>query len=422
MPRLLLIAATTGYQTRSFAAAAARVGADVTLATDRCHILEDPWRDRAIPIRFEAPRESAELLAQAVRDLAIEGIAAVADRPTLIAALTAEKLGLSWHPAHAAAACRDKHKMRELFAEVGLPVPRSERIPIDCHPAAVSTRLLFPCVLKPLGLSGSRGVIRANNAIQFLQAFERIRRILAQPEIQRLHEDWNQAHIQVEQYIPGREFALEGLMTRGKLRTLAIFDKPDPLEGPFFEETLYVRPSRQPASVVRAISDTTRRAVHAVGLHHGPIHAEMRVNKGGVFMLEIAARPIGGLCARALRFRIPGKREITLEELIVLHALGAMPERLEPASAASGVMMIPVPREGVLESVSGVESAKAITGIDDVVITAKQGERLVPLPEGSSYPGFVFASGRNPAFVESALRRAHRELRFDIVSILPVIA
>jgi phosphoribosylaminoimidazole carboxylase (NCAIR synthetase) len=419
-PRILLVAATTGYQTRSFAEAAARLNIGMTLATDRCHVLEDPWRDQAIAVRFEDPRRSAESLAEAVRPLAIAGIAAVADRPTLIAALTAEELGLPWHSPQAAAACRDKHRMRELFAEAGLAVPRHERIAIDGDPVAATARTHFPCVLKPLGLTGSRGVIRANNSDEFVAAFRRIRRILELPEIRRLREDWNQA-IQIEQYIPGNEFALEGLMTRGEFRTLAIFDKPDPLEGPFFEETIYVTPSRQPDSVQDAIVDTTVRAARALGLYHGPFHAEMRVHDGGVCMLEIAARPIGGLCSRALRFRIPGSREITLEELVVIHAIEKMPECIEPASPAAGVMMIPVPRAGVFEFVSGVENARAIAGIDDVVITAKRGEKLVPLPEGTSYPGFVFASGRDAAFVEDALRRAHRELRFHVGSTLPVV-
>jgi hypothetical protein len=420
-PRILLIAATTGYQTRSFAEAAARLHVAVTLATDRCHVLEDPWRDHAIAVRFEDPYHSAENLAEAVRRLSIAGIAAVADRPTLIAALTAEKLGLPWHPPHAAAACRDKHKMRELFAEAGLPVPRNERISIHDDPAAAVARAEFPCVLKPLGLTGSRGVIRANNRAEFIEAFGRIRRILEQTEIQRLREDWNQS-IQIEQYIPGSEFALEGLMTRGGFRTLAVFDKPGPLEGPFFEETIYLTPSRQPDSVQQAITETTIRAARALGLYHGPFHAEMRVYRGVVWMLEIAARPIGGLCSRALRFRTPDNHELTLEELVVIHATQQMPEHMEPASPAAGIMMIPVPHAGVLESVSGLENARAISGIDDVVITAKRGEVLVPLPEGSSYPGFIFASGRDAAFVENALHRAHRELRFQIGSTLPVVS
>ena len=414
MPRILLVAATTGYQTRSFANAARGRGIDVILATDRCHVLEDPWRDRAIPIRFEEPERAAETLSA----MAFDGIVAVADRPTLVAALTAEMLGLPFHPPKAVAACRDKHRMRELFASAGLAVPRNFRAALDTDPREVSRECPFPCVLKPLGLSASRGVTRADNPAEFVAAFERIRRMLEQPEIQQLQEELHRA-IQIEEYIEGREFALEGLMTRGELEVLAIFDKPDPLEGPFFEETIYVTPSREPDATQRAIVATARDAVRALGLYHGPIHAEMRVNAAGVHMLEVAARPIGGLCARALRF----EGGLTLEELVIIHAIGEKPESLVAATPASGVMMIPIPGAGVYESVSGVESALGTAGIDDVVITVKQGQKLVPLPEGASYAGFLFASGANPAMVEDALRQAHSRLKFQIfpsLDILPV--
>ena len=338
MPRILLVAATTGYQTRSFANTARGRGIDVILATDRCHVLEDPWRDRAIPIRFEEPERAAETLSA----MAFDGIVAVADRPTLVAALTAEALGLPFHPPKAVAACRDKHRMRELFAAAGLAVPRNFRVALDTDPREISGNAPFPCVLKPLGLSASRGVIRANDPAEFVAAFERIRRILEQPEIQQFQEELHRA-IQVEEYIEGREFALEGLMTRGELEVLAIFDKPDPLEGPFFAETIYVTPSRESAATQGAIVVAARDAVRALGLYHGPIHAEMRVNAAGVHILEIAARPIGGLCARALRF----EGDLTLEELVILHAIGEMPDSLVAARPASGVMMIPVPGAGV---------------------------------------------------------------------------
>ena len=417
MPRILLVAATTGYQTRSFAKAAAGRGIDVTLATDRCHVLEDPWRDRAIPIRFEEPERAAETLST----MAFDGIVAVADRPTLVAALTAEILCLPFHPPKAVAACRDKHRMRELFASAGLAVPRNFRVALDTDPREISRKCPFPLVLKPLGLSASRGVIRANNPAEFVAAFERIRRILEQPEIQQFHEELNQA-IQIEEYIDGREFALEGLMTRGELEVLAIFDKPDPLEGPFFEETIYVTPSRESAATRRAIVAAARGAVRALGLYHGPIHAEMRVNGEGVHMLEVAARPIGGLCARALRFEAKvTSEEITLEELVILHAIDEMPESLVATPPASGVMMIPVPGAGVYESVSGVERALGTAGIDDVVITAKQGQKLVPLPEGASYAGFLFASGADPATVEHSLRQAHSRLKFEIFASLDIL-
>jgi hypothetical protein len=422
MPRILLVAATTGYQTRSFAKAARGRGIDVTLATDRCHVLEDPWQDQAIPVRFEEPESAAEILSAKLGDSPVDGIVAVADRPTLVAALAAEMLGLPFHPPEAVAACRDKHRMREVFAASGLAGPRNFRVSLDTDPREIAGNGPFPCVLKPLGLSASRGVIRADNPAEFAGAFERIRRILEQPEIQQYREELHGA-IQIEEYIEGREFALEGLMTRGELEVLAIFDKPDPLEGPFFEETIYVTPSRESAETQYAIVETTRRAVRALGLYHGPIHAEMRVNAEGVCMLEIAARPIGGLCARALRFEASvTSEEITLEDLIILHAIGKMPESLVAAPRASGVMMIPIPGAGVYESVSGVERARDTAGIDDVVITAKQGQKLVPLPEGASYAGFLFASGDNPAFVEDALRQAHSRLKFEIFASLDILA
>lgn len=413
MARVLLVAATTGYQTRSFTEAARRLGVDVLLATDRCHVLDNPWRDNAIPVRFEEPEAAADLLAES----SVDGIVAVADRPTLIAALTAQRLGIPYHPPRAVALCRDKHRMREAFGLAGLPAPEHFRVPLNTDPREIAGGVRFPCVLKPLGLSASRGVIRADNKDEFVAAFERIRRILRQPEIRQFHEAWNEA-IQLEHYIEGREFALEGLMTRGELEVLAIFDKPDPLEGPFFEETIYVTPSRVSRQIQSAIVEATRRAVRALELYHGPIHAEMRVNDDGVFMLEVAARPIGGLCARALRF----SNGLTLEEVVILHATGNMPDDLTLFPPASGVMMIPVPRAGVFESVSGIEEALRTPGIDDVVITAKTGQKLLPLPEGASYTGFIFAGGDDAAFVERALRTAHSKLRFDMMAALDVVS
>jgi len=418
MARVLLVAATTGYQTRSFTAAANRLGIEVVLATDRCHILENPWWDSAIPVRFEEPEIAAELLVESavVGKPDIDGIIAVADRPTLVAALTAHKLGLPFHPPSSVAACRDKHKMRGIFGQAGLLVPENCCVALERDPREIAGNKRFPCVLKPLALSAGRGVIRANNADEFVVAFERIRRILEQPEIRQFHEEWNDA-IQIEQYIEGPEFALEGLMTHGELNVLAIFDKPDPLEGPFFEETIYVTHSRESGRIQSAIVDTTREAVRALGLFHGPVHAEMRVNAGGVYMLEVAARPIGGLCARALHFA----GGLTLEEVIVLHAIGNTPDLLTLSPHALGVMMIPVPRAGVYESVTGVEEALRVPGVDDVIITAKTGQKLLPLPEGASYTGFIFAGGNDAASVEGSLRGAHALLKFEIFASLDVI-
>jgi biotin carboxylase len=400
-PRLLLFAATTGYQIRVFADAARRLGVSLTLATDRCHVLEDPWGDRAIAVRFDRIPESVELL----RGLPFDGIAAVGDRPAVLAAAAAEMLGLPFHPLAAALACSDKYLARQLYRAAGLRVPSFFRATLEDDPQALAERAQYPCVLKPLRLSASRGVIRANNQAEFLEAFRRIRKI-------------GEAHLQVESYIHGREFAVEGLVTQGRFQPLAIFDKPDPLEGPYFEETIYVTPSRESSGVLRELLETTARAVEALRLRHGPVHAELRYNSDGAWILETAARPIGGLCAKALHFA----PSTPLEELVLRHALGEDVGGAKLADAASGVMMIPIPKDGIYESVDGIDRAQATAGIEEVVITAKPGQHLVPLPEGASYLGFIFARGDSPEHVESALRKAHSKLSFGIQTALATFA
>ncbi|MGP8247129.1 MAG: ATP-grasp domain-containing protein [Bryobacteraceae bacterium] len=398
--RLLLIAATTGYQTRVFAEAARRLELDLLLATDRCRRMEDPWGDGAIAVRFDRAEESLAALA----GVEFDAVAAVGDRPAVLAAEIAAARGILFHPVSAARACHDKFQARQLFQAAGLPVPAYFRVPLDADPREAARRASYPCVLKPLDLSASRGVIRADREPEFVAAFHRIGKMT---------HGW----LQVESYIPGREFAVEGLVTEGRVQPLAIFDKPDPLEGPFFEETIYVTPSRQPAPARADLLETTEKAVRALGLWHGPFHAELRYNREGAWMLEVAARPIGGLCARALRF----ERGMPLEELILRHAIGEDVSVARLEGPASGVMMIPIPRAGIYQSVDGVEEAKAVAGIEDLVMTAERGHRLAPLPEGASYLGFLFARGPEPAAVEAALREAHGKLRFTVNTALETL-
>jgi len=412
--RILLLFITTGYEGRDFAEAARRLGVECVLGTDRCHVLEDPWGDGALPLRFEDPEAAARQIVEYARAHPLHAIVPVGDRPTLAAALASAALGLRHNPPDAVAAARNKFKARAQFAAAGLRVPRFTRFPLEQEPRKAAGAIPYPCVLKPLCLSASRGVIRADNPDQFVEAFRRIRDLLLLPEIRALRDETAE-WILAEEFIPGPEFALEGLLDGGRLRPLALFDKPDPLDGPFFEETIYVTPSGLPAEVQQEIVRETERAAEALGLCHGPIHAELRLNAAGPWVLEVASRAIGGLCSRALRFGVG----MSLEELIIRHALGMeiAPAREEPAA---GVMMIPIPRGGILKAVDGVDEARQVPGIDDVAITAKLDQEVVPLPEGSSYLGFIFARGASPEQVEAALRQAHGRLRFTIASRLPV--
>jgi hypothetical protein len=460
MTRVLLLATTTGYQTRAFGEAAARLGVDLVFATDRCHVLEDPWRDEAIPVRFYDEAASVAAILDAARTRPIDGVLVVGDRPTVIAAEVMAALGLPGHPPEAARVARNKQLTRERLRDAGLPVPSFVATSMTADAAVLASALTFPCIVKPLALSGSRGVMRADDPVSFAHVFERLRALLQSPDIRAERSGAHDAAL-IEGFIPGREYALEGLMHDGHLQVLALFDKPDPLDGPFFEETVYVTPSIASAGEQMAMVEGIRRAAAAIGLRHGPIHAECRVNDAGVFVLEVAGRPIGGLCARALRFVRGGRvsvpvpygdpsppdsqsdrlntapfsasaadpspvqygdpSPVQLEDLLLRHALGESTADWQREPDASGVMMIPIPRRGVFRGAEGVDDARAVAGVDDVRITAKPDQHLIPLPEGASYLGFIFAHGDTPSTVTQALHAAHEQLRFHIDAELPIL-
>jgi phosphoribosylaminoimidazole carboxylase (NCAIR synthetase) len=416
MSRLLILASKLGYQTRSFAEAAKALGVDVVFASDRCHQLEDPWADGAIAVRFDEPEDAARRIVKQSFVQPVDGLIALGDRPTATAAHTARALGFAYNSPQSVENCRSKLRQREVLRDAGLPVPGFFSFRLDKRMEKILPRVQFPCVVKPLRLAASQGVIRANSPEEFQSAVARIKDLLESPEVRVTHEP-ELDRLLVERYIPGAEVAVEGLLTRGKLRILAVFDKPDPLEGPYFEETLYITPSRLPDDIYDRLLDCAEHTVQALGLTHGPVHAEFRINDEGPWALEAAPRPIGGLCSRVIRF---GPKRIFLEELLIWHALGMQGTDLEREDGASGVMMIPVPKTGVLEKVDGEEQARQTPGIEDVQITARLHDLIAAWPEGATYLGFLFASGKLPAEVETALRLAHSQLKFEIVERLPV--
>lgn len=404
-----------------FGDAAERLGVTLMFASDRCDQLEDPWYDQAIPIRFHQEQLAADAIARAAQDAPIDGILAVGDRPTVIAAVVAERLGLPGNALLAAHNARDKRLTREALREAGLPVPRFVTVPRTRHIGLANLSLRAPLVIKPAALSGSRGVIRANDAREFDAALVRVQELLASKDV-RAMQDPATDEILIEEFIPGREYALEGLLTNGKLHPLAIFDKPEPLDGPFFEETIYVTPSGEPDGMRQAIISGVAAAAGALGLRHGPIHAECRVNVKGVFVLEVAARPIGGLCAKALQFIGPRGQRASLEDLLLRHALGDAVHDWHREDVASGVMMIPIPYGGIYRRVNGIDAAATVKGISGIHITAKPDQQLVPLPEGASYLGFVFAKAPGRASVVRALHEAHDHLEFVIDRKVPIVA
>ena len=412
--RLLLLIPTTTYRTEDFMEAARRLDVDLVVATERPNVMAGEFPDHLLTVPFDDPERAARELAEYARRRPIDAVVPVDDETTVVGAAIAARLGLRCNPVGAVAATRNKRLMRERLAKAGVAGPAFTTVSVDEDAAAAARRMTYPCVLKPLVLSASRGVIRADDPAAFEAAFHRVRAILADPEVAALGDGTDQ--ILVETFVPGVEVALEGLLVDGALRVLALFDKPDPLDGPYFEETIYVTPSRLPGGTQRAIAEVTAQAARALGLEDGPLHAELRLDARAPaaapypVMLELAARSIGGLCSRTLRFGTG----LTLEDLILRRALDLPIASLEREGRAAGVMMIPIPRAGVLEKVEGLDAARAVPLVEDVTISAHAGETLVPLPEGHRYLGFIFARGDDPAAVERALRDAHARLTFTL--------
>ena len=397
--RVILLASARSYRNALFDEAARRLGIEVVHGDDiPLPLLRHSRAD--LPLDYRDLVRSTDAIVAHVEKHPVSAILGVDDSGTLLAARASARLGLRGNDPEAAAAARDKHVMRQRFAAAGVPSPAFRHFRTGDDPQTVARQVGYPCVIKPTTLSGSRGVMRADTPAELLARWERLGRILA---TERCDE------VLVEDYVPSVEVALESLLDGGRLHALALFDKPDPLVGPFFEETIYVTPSRLAADAQARIAMAAAAAAAALGLAHGPVHAELRWNEQGPWLVEVAGRSIGGLCSRTLRFGLGD----SLEELILRQACGLPLDAIRERQAA-GVMMLPIPRRGLLRAVQGIDEARAVPLVEGVEITARPGGSLVPLPEGDAYLGFVFARGETPAAVEAALREAHGRLRFEI--------
>ena len=409
--RIILLMSPATYRAGAFLDAARRLQLEAVIGVDLPETLTEYWHV-PLGVDFNDSSKAVQTIVAYASEHPVAAILSVDDSASEIAALASAALGLPHNAPRAAEAARDKLLMRTLMSRGGAPCPVFRPFLLSSDPAAIAAQVTYPCVVKPTRLSGSRGVMRADNPAQCVAAFNRLKRLL-------LSEGYieEETSILVEDFIPGVEVALEGILTHGQLKVLTLFDKPDPLDGPFFEETIYTTPSRLPEDVQRRVADVVQVAAASLDLREGPVHAELRVNERGPWMLEIAGRSIGGLCSTILEFG----SGMCLEELILRHATGETIDAVEREQTAAGVMMIPIPRAGMLKAVHGVEEARQVPLVTGVEITAKANHLLVQLPEGASYLGFIFARGATPTAVENALRQAHSLLKFDVRREIPVL-
>jgi biotin carboxylase len=404
MKRVLLLLPTTSYRNKAFLAAGKKLGIEIIAAADYCHQLAPAWGlDPIMAVHFDRPAEALEVILRSLKHKP-DAVLAVDDPGLELAARLNESLGLAANPPEAVRRLRDKLAFRQMQKDLGFLCPDFHHLPNDSDPAQWLAQLRWPVVVKARRLSGSRGVIRADDSAALVRAVNWVRAIQS-----RADRDAQELGLIIEDFIPGREYALEGTLERGELTTLALFDKPDPLDGPYFEETIYVTPSRLPGQLQDRIHREVARACRFAELTDGPAHAEMRVNDQGIWILEVAARSIGGLCGQVFTHSLG----MSLEELILRQAV-AEPLPIAGEGGAAGVMMIPIPRRGIYHGIEGLAAAQSVPGVTGVTITAEPGQIIAPPPDGASYLGFIFSRAASPAEAENALRIAHRRLHFDI--------
>ena len=409
--RLLLITPPNSYRTVAYLEAARRRDIPVLVASEGKYSLVSEVAG-GLHINLQDPAAIDQLLA-ANRSRAFAGVIATDDASVELGSRIAGRLALPHNPPQAARFSRRKDLSRQALATAGVPVPAHRVIDLDRPLLPQLGKVDYPCVVKPVALSASRGVIRVDNLAEAVTACERIRRIIDRESVP---ESFEASHVLLETFVSGPEVALEGLLHAGQLRVLAIFDKPDPLEGPFFEETYYITPTRHDELDQQRIIECVTAACQALGLQEGPIHAEVRIRGAQAVIMEVASRTIGGDCARLLRF---GTGQ-GLEDLVIAHAVGR-PLPIEPREGGAGVLMIPISEPGILRRVEGIIRARAVPFIEDIVISIREGYELVPLPEGGSYLGFMFAHAPTPEQAEAALRQAHDELRIVVAPVMPVL-
>jgi len=401
--RLLLITPRNSYRIAPYLKAAQQLAIEVLVASDGEHSLIGALSE-GLHINAHDLDGCLIQLQQAAGERGFQAVVGTDDSVSELAGAIAERLKLPGNPPHAARYAHRKDHARRCLKAAHVAIPDFETLTFEQIAAGQRPHINYPLVIKPLSLSASRGVIRVDNEAQFLASAERVQPILAEQT-----DEEERTTLLLEQFLPGIEVALEGMLDHGQLQLLTLFDKPEPLNGPFFEESYYITPSRLSQTLQEKVLAVTAAACEAYGLRHGPIHAELRIDGDQVWVIEVAARTIGGQCGRLLTF---GSGH-TLEQLVIAQAMG-QPLELKQATDAVGVLMIPIPKAGLLRRVEGVMAAEKVPYITSLEISLYSGYELVPLPEGSSYLGFIFAKAPTPELVEAALREAHACLNIVI--------
>ena len=398
---VILIIPSASYRTSAFITAVKKLDLKVLVISDKSQVFSGKYPDNLIIMNFHHWKDRLDEISEWSERNGLKAVIGVDEESIVLAANISNYLNKEHNPVDSVLLTKNKYLMRIELKKAGICSPWFKRFPVHESPKKIINEIIFPCVIKPTFLSASRGVIRVNTIKELSDGFKTLNDLLSLEEIRKRggdQSDW----ILVEEYIPGKEVAIEGIVSEGKLKVLAVFDKPEPLVGPTFEETIFVTPSILPEKTLYSLFETAEIAVNTLGIVKGPVHIEIRINSSGNYILECASRSIGGICSNVLEFH----GGMSLEELILRSYLGRNVEKTKLTDTARGVMMMPNEKSGILKEIRGVEDALNVKGVTDLQITLKPGENLEPLPKGDRYLGFIFAEDKDQELVIKALKNA----------------
>ena len=398
---VILIIPSASYRTGPFMNAIKKLDLKVLVISDKSQVFSGKYPDNLIIINFNHWKDKSVEISKWAKNNGLKAVIGVDEESIVLAANLSNFLNVDHNSIESVLLTKNKYLMRTELIKTGLCSPWFKIFSIYESSNKIINEISFPCVIKPTFLSGSRGVMRVNTKKELSEGIKTLNELLSLDEL-RKRGGKQSDYIMIEEYIPGKEVAIEGIVSEGKLTMLAIFDKPELLEGPTFEETIIVTPSVLTKKIQYSLLETLQVVVKALGIVKGPVHAEARINRNGNYILECASRSIGGLCSKVLEFQ----GGISLEELILRSYLGRNIEKSKLIGNARGVMMMPTEKKGILKEIGGVKDALVVKGVTDLQITVKPGEKLQPLPKGDRYLGFIFAGGNNQEFVINALKNA----------------
>ncbi len=384
MKKLLLVIPENSYKSNDFVVAAEKLGIDFLIITDSEQV-SSKFSDTVIINKFDAELNKNNL--KKLKD--VTHVLPVDHSALKFSGYLVDLLEVKGNKLESINLSMNKYESRKIFNSL-LDIKVNNEIIKNIDDVNTFINKNGTSVLKPIYGTASKSVLKINNVEKNKE------------QIEKLMQDCFDQDLVIEEYIDGKEYALEGTIINSELKKIVIFDKPVEYKHPYFEESIYITPSELSSEAEKRVVSIVDKACKKIGLEDGPVHVEFKINENQIFIIEINPRMIGGLCSRCLSF---GLFKVSLEEIILHAFMNNELKNIELLNNYVGVLMIPTPKSGKFISINK-EELENIPNISNVEITVPEGSDLLEPPYGDKYLGFAFSQGIDKKTVNESLLTA----------------